>query len=153
MDNQAITLFLHELPYLQGLEQRYIQWIADHSRIQKLESQETIFTRDTPAETFYIIFSGEVEIGIPSLFGAPLVLQRLKSNDVLGWSWLISPYKWHFEAVAATKAELICVDGVGLRELCDSNPDFGYQILKRFSKLMMERLDSARMRIIDTYDG
>ena len=68
MDNQAISLFLNELPYLQGLDKRYIQWIADHSQIQRLNVQETIFTRDTDAKTFFIVYSGEVEIEIPSLF-------------------------------------------------------------------------------------
>ena len=42
-------------------------------------------------------------------------------------------------------------DGVCLRAKCDSDPGLGYLLVQRFAQVMLERLQSVRMRMLDVY--
>jgi hypothetical protein len=72
---------------------------------------------------------------------------------VLGWSWLIPPYRWLFDARALNASDIIAVDGAKLRALCEQDTALGYQLLKRFAVLMAERLNASRVAAIKEYSG
>ena len=73
------------------------------------------------------------------------------AGEVLGWSWLIDPYKWDFQARVEEDADLLEFDGAAVLENCEKNHNFGYAILKQFTELMSERLTGARRRMMDTF--
>ena len=72
-------------------------------------------------------------------------------GQILGWSWIISPYKWHFEARALEDVRAIALDGECLRNKCEEDPKLGYEMLKRFSHILEQRLQSTRMQLLDVY--
>jgi hypothetical protein len=41
--------------------------------------------------------------------------------------------------------------GTGLREHCEANPIFGYELMKRISKVTLERLQMARDQMLALY--
>ena len=53
------------------------------------------------------------------------VLEGLSDGEVLGWSWLIPPYQWHFGASAVDVTDTIALDGRALRGKCDADHDLG----------------------------
>ena len=89
---------------------------------------------------------------IPAVMGPSIEVQILSNNQVLGWSWLISPYQWHFQARAEEDCELLEFDGAALLAICEQDPKFGYQLLKRFAALMSERLDASRQKMMDEWN-
>ncbi len=93
-----------------------------------------------------------MSIEIAAIEGPPLELQRLEPGAVLGWSWLIPPYRWSFQARAEEPGKALEFDGEAVLERCESNPAFGYQVLKRFSSLMSQRLEYARRKMMDEWD-
>ena len=72
-------------------------------------------------------------------------------GDVLGWSWLISPFRWHFNALAVAEVRAVTLDGECLRKKCEQDHDFGYEMLSRFSHVMERRLEATRMQLLDLY--
>ena len=78
-----------------------------------------------------------------------MILQTIGHDDVLGWSWLFPPYYWHFDArvTAATKA--IFFYGTWLRENCERDHDFGYEMMKRMSAIIIERLQATRRKLVE----
>jgi CRP/FNR family cyclic AMP-dependent transcriptional regulator len=70
---------------------------------------------------------------------------------VLGWSWLFEPYRWHFDALAQTDVTAVAFDALCLRGKCDSNHDLGYEMVKRFSQVIMDRLQATRLALLDLY--
>jgi hypothetical protein len=82
-----------------------------------------------------------------------LRVQTLGNGGVLGWSWLIPPYRWLFDARALTASDIIVIDGVKLRAQCDVDPSLGYTLMKRFAVLMAERLNASRLVAIKQYVG
>lgn len=152
MASESIKYYLNEHDFFKGMTTKFLDLIARNVVEEEFATHQCVFQQDSIAEHFYIIKQGKVDVEVPSLVGAPLVLQSLTDGGVLGWSWLIPPYKWHFEARATQPSTLLTFDGMALRDHCDQDPSFGYDILKRFAKLMMQRLDAARIQAIEAFE-
>ncbi|MDH3280018.1 MAG: cyclic nucleotide-binding domain-containing protein [Gammaproteobacteria bacterium] len=153
MMSGSIRTYLEEHEFFRGLAPEYLDAIDTHVTEEEYAAQQCVFAQDTEANHFYIVTAGQVDVEVPSLVGAPLVLQSLTEGSVLGWSWLIHPYKWHFEARAIKPSTLLVFDGRQLRARCESDPAFGYELLKRFAALMMHRLEAARIQAIEAFEG
>jgi hypothetical protein len=82
---------------------------------------------------------------------APLVVQTLGAGEILGWSWLVPPHHWLFDAVALEQTRAIALDGRCLRGKCEADHDLGYELLKRFALIMEERLEATRLQLLDLY--
>jgi hypothetical protein len=84
--------------------------------------------------------------------GPNLEIKELGKDQVLGWSWLISPFKWNFQAMPEENSELLMFDGVTILERCEQEPRFGYELLKKFAALMSMRLDAARQKMMGEWN-
>ena len=58
----------------------------------------------------------------------PVTIETLESGEVLGWSWLFSPYRWHLDARALTPVHATEFDATCLRTKCERDPAFGYEL-------------------------
>ena len=121
--------------------------MASNSALQRYERQQPIFREGDPANRFYLILEGEVAVESPTQEGAPVVLQTIGANDVLGWSWLFPPYYWHFDARATKATTAIFFYGTWLRENCERDHDFGYEMMKRMSAIVIQRMQAARRQL------
>jgi len=75
----------------------------------------------------------------------------VEEGEVLGFAWLFSPYRWQFDARAVEPVRAIAFDGKCLREKCEADHDLGYEIVKRFLRQVNQRLDKARLQMLDVY--
>ena len=75
-------------------------------------------------------------------------MQTLGKNDIVGWSWLVPPHEWHFDAVAKTPVKAIVLDGKYLRAKCEEDPELGYELLKRLTAHVIERLTALRGQLL-----
>lgn len=153
MSDLAIREYLGKLPFFAGLSDEHLDQLASVATSAHYNSQQRVFKSDTDADKFYIIRDGKIGVEIPAVAGEPLRIQTLGNGGVLGWSWLIPPYRWLFDARALNASDIIAVDGVKLREQCEKDPSLGYQLLKRFAVLMAERLNASRVVAIKEYTG
>jgi len=80
-----------------------------------------------------------------------VVIEQLGPGTVLGWSWMLPPYRWHFTAIATEQVLAIELDGRGVRRLCDEDPALGYELTRRFAAVLLDRLQAARMRLVELY--
>lgn len=139
----------HEL--LSDLDPAFIDVLAGSAELRQFAENEIVFRHGDAADHFYIVRSGRITVEVPAIEGPPLELQNLGEGAVLGWSWLIPPYEWSFQARAVTAAELVEFDGAAIREHAEADQQFGYAILKCFSRLMSVRLEHARRRMMDEW--
>lgn len=149
--SESILEYLAGHPTFRDLDPEQIAVLAAHGSEQNLARGETLFKQDDDARRFYILRSGRVRVEIPSLYGPPLEVQSLGPDEILGWSWLIAPYRWTFAAIAETDSRLLVFDGESLLGHCEKDPAFGYALMKRFTALMSERLHAARLRMMENW--
>ena len=104
-----------------------------------------------PADEFFLIREGRVAIGMPTPRGGCHIIETLDAGDVVGWSWLLPPHVWHFDVTAVTPVRALSMDGRCLRNKCDADTRLGYDLMKRFSRVMVERLAATRLQLLDLY--
>ena len=91
----------------------------------------------------------QLEVNVPEK-GA-FIIQTIRDGDVLGWSWLFPPYRWNFDIRAVELIRAIALDAKCLRTKCDEDHDLGYEMMKRFSVILVERLRATRLQVLDLY--
>jgi hypothetical protein len=79
------------------------------------------------------------------------VIATLEEGDIMGWSWLVPPYYWRLDARAVQQTHVLALDGKCLRSKCEENHDLGYELLKRFTQVIEQRLHATRMQLLDVY--
>ena len=147
----SITERLRNSGFFRDLPSEVRSLLAAHAQVRRLGENEVVFHFGEPAQRFYLVTDGHISVEVAAIEGPTLQLQDLGPGMVLGWSWLIPPHRWTFQARASTPAELVEFDGEVVRAECEANPMLGYALLKRFSTLMSERLQEARQRMIEEW--
>jgi CRP-like cAMP-binding protein len=103
------------------------------------------------ARLFYLVRSGKVAVEIFVPRRGAVTLQTVGEGEIFGWSWLVPPYQYDFDARAIEQTRVIVLDGERLREYCEADPAMGYTLLKRFSGIMVERLRHARWQLLELH--
>jgi CRP-like cAMP-binding protein len=80
-------------------------------------------------------------------------METLGRGELVGWSWLFEPYRWVFDVEVIEPTRAIVIDSACLRDKCDADAAFGYRLMKRFAKVIADRLQTTRVRLLDLYGG
>jgi CRP/FNR family cyclic AMP-dependent transcriptional regulator len=152
MTQASIADLLSKNAFFAGLAPEFIDFLASHAHSRRLKDGEVLFRHGQRASHFYLVLSGTISVEVAAIEGPALELQNLGSGAILGWSWLIPPYEWSFQARATAPAEILEFDGAAVLSRCESDSKFGYEFLKRFSSLMSERLHFARRKMIEEWN-
>jgi len=110
-----------------------------------------ILTTGDLATRCFLLTSGDVQIETTPPGRKETLLQTIHGGDVLGWSWFIPPYRWAFDARAATDVTAVALDAAKLREAADAEPRFGYALTKKMFFLVADRLQATRLQLMDLY--
>lgn len=148
---EDLSGILRNHPFMKDLEENYLKQITGCASNAVYTEDEVIFKEGDKAEKFYLIRSGKVALEINGRDKGNLRILTIGPGQILGWSWIVSPYKWHFEACALEEVRAIELDGECLRNKCEEDPKLGYEMLKRFAHILEQRLQSTRMQLLDVY--
>jgi CRP/FNR family transcriptional regulator, cyclic AMP receptor protein len=151
---RTLDLVLRDVPLFEGLSNAKRALIAGCAGNVRFLEGETLFREGNPANTFLLIRHGSVAIETFVPARGAITIETIEPGEIVGWSWLFPPYRWHFDARALSTVRATAFDGACLREKCDSNPELGYELMSRFAQVLMERLQWTRLRLLDVYgDG
>ena len=148
---ETLELLLAEHPFFKKLDNQYLKPIVGCASNTKFEAGEFIGREGGNADNFYLIRHGQVSLQVASPSRGAMVVQTLGEGDILGWSWLVPPYRWSLDVQALTLTRAIALDGKCLRAKCEANHDLGYELLKHFTQIMMQRLEATRIQLLDIY--
>jgi CRP-like cAMP-binding protein len=148
---RTIEDLLGEAPALAPLEPAHRAVIAGCGRNIVFEAGEYLMREGDPADTFYLIREGSatIEMFVPTR-GA-VTLQTLDDGDLAAWSWLVPPYRVAFDVRATSRLHAIAFDGACLRGKAEQDPALGYDLLKLFAAVIVERLQRTRIQLLDVY--
>jgi len=137
-------------PFLKGLARPQLEMLSNNAMEVEFPAGKLIFSEGLPANRFYVILKGEValESATGKKDAAPRLIQTIKSGDVIGWSWLFPPYKWNFDARAVKPTKAIIFFAATLRKQCEADPRLGYEVMRRVSKVVINRLQATRWQFL-----
>jgi CRP-like cAMP-binding protein len=148
---QTVEQLIVELPVFAGLAPEDLTLIAGCARTMQAAAGDEMFREGDPADAFFVVRRGAIALEAHAPNGPPLVIETLHEGDVVGWSWLVPPYRWNFDGRAVEDVRGISFDAACLRGKADADPRLGYELLRRFAGLMLERLQATRLRLLDVY--
>ena len=152
MNNQSITEYLSAHEFFSEFSDDSLKFLCECSSTREIKKGQILFLQGEHADKFYVVRSGRISIQMPAIMGPTLEIQTVDEDQVLGWSWLISPYKWNFQTKAEEDSELLQFDGTAILARCEQEPKFGYELLKKFAGLMSVRLNAARQKMMDEWN-
>ncbi|MEV4611601.1 cyclic nucleotide-binding domain-containing protein [Kitasatospora sp. NPDC049258] len=125
--------------------------LAAFARDVSIPAGTRIFEEGGVADRFWIIRSGgaALDVHIPGRRAA--VVETLGEGDLLGWSWLFEPYRWHLGARARGTLLAAEFDAGRVRAGCARDPAFGLAITHGVAAVIARRLGATRARLLDLY--
>ena len=148
---ESLEPILRTHPFLEGLDSRFMELITGCASNVRFNAGEFLLHEDEEANQFYIIRQGRVAVESHAAGMDPIIIHTVEAGDILGWSWLVPPYYWHFDARAVELTRAIALDGKCLRQKCEKDHELGYELLKRFTNIITQRLEATRMQLLDFY--
>jgi CRP/FNR family transcriptional regulator, cyclic AMP receptor protein len=142
---------LADHPFFKDLAKPHLETIVGCAANVKFDAGAFIYREGTQADHFYLVRHGKVGVETFAPGNGAMTVETVDAGEVLGWSWLFPPYKAHFDARALTLVRALSLDGACLRAKCEKDPAFGYEIMKRFAPVLIQRLDSTRLQLLDLY--
>lgn len=140
---------LAEHPFTQGLDDAQLETLAGQARFVSSPEGAFLARERHEAHGLYLIQSGHVAIEVHSPRRGAAPVQTLGRGEVFGWSWLIPPHQWHFDARALEPTTAILLEGPKLLRLCESDHHMGFQLLKRLTAVLAGRLAATRLQVLD----
>jgi CRP-like cAMP-binding protein len=145
---------IDEIPALAGLAPEHRRTIAGCARNQVFARGEALVREGEPADAFFVVREGTVALETRDPAKGAITLETLHAGDVVGWSWLVPPFRSAFDARARVTTHAIAFDGACLRGKCDADPALGYDLLRFVAGVFTDRLRETRLRLLDVYgDG
>jgi CRP-like cAMP-binding protein len=150
---ETLERILAEHPFFKGLEKPYLELLVGCASNVRFNAEEVIFREGEEANRFYLIRQGKVAVETFAPGRGPIIIQTLGEGELVGWSWLIPPYRWRFDGRAVELTRAIALDGECLRGKSEEDHNLGYALMKRVAQVMEQRLQATRLQLLDIYGG
>lgn len=138
-------------PFFSGFPEDHLKIVVGCASNVVFKNGDYIFREKQPANHFYIIRHGHVALEVFVPGKGPLTIESVGEGEPVGWSWLIPPYRWHFDARCIGSVRALALDGNCLRDKCENDHSFGYRFMTRLSQMMAQRLRASVIQMLDIY--
>lgn len=138
-----------QLPIFSQLTPAELVLVSRAAREVRYARGQRLFSAGRDADACWIIHSGRIAVDTFVPGRGPVVIQTIGPGELLGWSWLVPPYRWHFGATAVEATTASKLDTLQLRALAEQDPRFGYRLTLTLFEALLQRLQSTRSRLLD----
>lgn len=151
MTQERIREILAEHEFLRGLSPQQVSAIAEHASLNEYRAGQVLVRESEPADHFFLVQSGRVALELHTPSQGDIRIQTVGAGEPVGWSWLVPPHRWQFDARSIGASQAIAIRGDALRRLCEQDHELGYQLLKRLVGAIAGRLAATRLQVLDIY--
>lgn len=145
----ALHALIEQQPFFKGLNSRQLATLTESALLMEFAPGQVLLQEGGAANRFYLILAGKVVFEMEAdPNGATIPVQTLGPGDDVGWSWLFPPYSLHFSARAVEPTKTIFFYGTRLREQCEMDHEFGYQLMKRIAEVATKCLQATQQSFV-----
>jgi CRP/FNR family cyclic AMP-dependent transcriptional regulator len=145
------TSLLAAEPFLRGMPQPQLDALAALCTHVTVPAGQRLFEEGGTAAAFWIIDAGQVTLDASVPGRGRVTIETLGRNDVTGLSWMQPPYQWRYGATATQPLQAFAFDARAARAACDADPVLGYELSRRFSAVVVRRLQATRARLLEAH--
>jgi CRP/FNR family transcriptional regulator, cyclic AMP receptor protein len=133
--------------FLRGMGSRQVDALARTASEVMFPARHRIFADGDHADKFWLVQSGHVALDVLVPGAGPTVIGRVGIGELVGWSWLVPPYRWAFGAVCVTEVRAFQFAAPAVRDLCAADPALGDELSRRLHQAAAARLQDTRTRL------
>ncbi|MGD0712848.1 MAG: cyclic nucleotide-binding domain-containing protein [Gaiellaceae bacterium] len=148
---RTLDALITESPVFAGLDQEQLELIAGCGQNVVFAAGERLFREGEQADVFFLVRHGVVALDQDVPNRPDVTVETVGQGEIVGWSWLLEPYRWHFTGRAVELVRAVQFDGACLRKKCEEDPALGYALLTRFAQVLVNRLQATRLQLMDVY--
>jgi len=148
---EGLDTLLKEHPFFEGISDEYGELVAGCAANEVVQAGGYVFREGEDADKFYLVRHGSLSIEVHAPGREPIIVDTVSAGELLGWSWLVPPYRTQFDARARELTRLTSLDAACLRGKMEEDHRLGYELHRRFAPVFARRLGAALIRLIDMY--
>ncbi len=145
--------FLPDIPLFQDLAPHQTALLKPLFEQYNCPADTTIFEQGELASYLYLLIKGEVIIRFKPYDTPPIILTRLRSGDVFGWSAVVGSTHYTSSLISETAVETVRVRGSHLLTLAREHPETGAIIMERLVNIVSSRWKNARTQVQSILDS
>jgi CRP/FNR family cyclic AMP-dependent transcriptional regulator len=139
----------HAHPFLAVMVPEHRSVLLEGAQELALSEGEILFREGQPANRLYLVHQGRVALETHVPGKGAFTMITIGPGQALGWSWLVAPFVWQFQARAIENVQAIVLNGGHLLVACERNQYLGYELMKNISKVILEAVLAAHQRWIE----
>lgn len=148
---ETLERILGRHAFFAGLDPAFLKLAAGCAKNLRFEAGAFLAKEGDPADVFHLVRHGRVALELLAPGRGPLTFQTLGPGEIVGMSWIAPPYRWTYDVKALEPVRAFSIDGACLRRKCDADHDLGYEIMRRFLSVTIQRLHATRLQMLDVY--
>jgi CRP/FNR family cyclic AMP-dependent transcriptional regulator len=149
MDQQSLVNSLRELRFLHDIDNEHLMQIANATRMQDVPEGRVLFRQGDVPHDVYLVVSGNVALDL-QVDGKSQRIMTVGAGEILGWSALLEQTQMTATAMAICPTTVAQINTQQLLAICQHNPRFGYELLRRTSLALASRLSATRAMLLDS---
>jgi CRP-like cAMP-binding protein len=157
--------------FFSDVDAKALEMIAQKGAILEFKPNELIFHFDAPAEHFYGLLAGEVQLSLvfkdkilkteieyEEAIQArmvdeekSIVVDTVRPGQVFGWASLVGSGRRTVAARCTEPSRVIAFKAAELREMFEKDHTLGYLLMKRMGDMISKRLKNRTDKLIETW--
>ena len=147
----TVPVALASHPFCAEMDADHLALIAEGASERTLGTDQFVIRHGHTADALHLVVEGAVALEIADPSRGALTIETIHSGDVIGWSWLFPPRSWAFDGRCLASTRFLRIDGEHLRTLIDEHPELGRDLVLRLGRVVVERLQAARVQLLDIH--
>ncbi len=149
MDHQELA----ELPLFTSFKPHQLQLIKPFMEFCSFPANMVIFHQGDRADNFFILTAGEIALHFKPYDGPPLVITKIASGDVFGWSAALGRNRYSAAAIATSNIKVIRIQACNLQKICAIDPDTAVLFLDRLVGVISGKLQDSHQEILNLFSN
>jgi CRP/FNR family cyclic AMP-dependent transcriptional regulator len=145
---EDVHALLRRQSLVSDLSERQFARLADLAELIEFEPGEIIHREGDECSQLFLVVRGHVAIEMAGNHEV-LRVETVVPGGEFGWTAMLLGAGRYFQARALDAVQVLAFDAAGLRQMCDSDPAFGYALMRRLLVVVAGRLQSTRLQVVD----
>jgi signal-transduction protein with cAMP-binding, CBS, and nucleotidyltransferase domain len=145
-----ISSSIKAIPWFLDLEPKDMQKLAEIAELKSFVAEEIIFKEGQQHPYIYVILEGSVQLESFIPGHGVLPVYTAESLDVIGWSSLTPVVRQKTSSARVLKnTKAICFHSESLMNLCESECEIGFVIMRRIANIVASRFLNHRLHLLE----
>jgi CRP-like cAMP-binding protein len=144
---------LRQHPYFRDLAPEALDQLCRYAKHTMLKRGATLFAKDNPGNSLYVVISGTVKISISSPDGRNAILNFAGPGELFGEMAVLDGQPRSADATASTNCEIFVIDRRDFLPFVHSQPTLAMKFIKLLCARIRQTSDQVEQLILQDLPG